>query len=180
MYVGGARDNRSRLLRRVLMRRCLLMLVLLFRHISEAVLERFPTIDHLVQFGEVFHKSCRQQQQQQERKTRANKLLSRMNWVKRERSMLSARWLSNICFVAIFAGVMSQSEKKHYESIQADISLFWVPGAWYVMTYLLFNSHKATVLSILLLICCSFPHLQVCLGIARCCGWRACQRLGRN
>lgn len=51
MYVGRSNDQSAKQLRYVLNRRCLLMLVLLFRHISETVRERFPTYQDLVQYG---------------------------------------------------------------------------------------------------------------------------------
>ena len=53
-YGSGPRagQENARVLRRVLMRRCLLMLVLLFRHISESVHDRFPELDDLVQYGQ--------------------------------------------------------------------------------------------------------------------------------
>lgn len=56
LYCTGSDDSaesreNAKLLRRVLMRRCLLMLVLLFRHISESVHNRFPELQDLVDFG---------------------------------------------------------------------------------------------------------------------------------
>ncbi len=50
MYIPG-NDDRSRVLRRVLVRRALLMLTLLLRSISRAVRRRFPTLQDLVKNG---------------------------------------------------------------------------------------------------------------------------------
>lgn len=50
MYVPG-KDERSRIIRRVLLRRALLMLTLLLRSISRAVRRRFPTLQDLVKNG---------------------------------------------------------------------------------------------------------------------------------
>lgn len=44
-------DERSKVLRRVLVRRALLMLTLLLRSISRAVRRRFPTLQDLVKNG---------------------------------------------------------------------------------------------------------------------------------
>lgn len=60
LYCTGSDDSvesreNAKLLRRVLMRRCLLMLVLLFRHISESVHNRFPELQDLVDFGIKLH-----------------------------------------------------------------------------------------------------------------------------
>lgn len=53
MYIGRPKDEKGKRLRRVLMRRSLLMLVLLFRHISDSVRHRFLTYQHLVEFGRI-------------------------------------------------------------------------------------------------------------------------------
>lgn len=51
MYIGRPKDEEGKRLRAVLMRRSLLMLVLIFRHISDAVRQRFPTFQDVVEFG---------------------------------------------------------------------------------------------------------------------------------
>ena len=50
MYIPGE-DERSKLLRRVLVRRAMLMLTLLLRSISKNVRNRYPTLQDLVKNG---------------------------------------------------------------------------------------------------------------------------------
>ena len=50
MYIPG-KDENAKLVKHVLMRRCLLMLVLLLRTISIAVENRFKTMQDLVNIG---------------------------------------------------------------------------------------------------------------------------------
>jgi hypothetical protein len=50
MYIPGS-DERSRAIRRLLVRRALLMMTLLLRSISRAVRRRFPTLQDLVKNG---------------------------------------------------------------------------------------------------------------------------------
>ena len=52
-YVPGF-DDESRMLRRSLMRWMNLALILVLRSISSAVKQRFPTLDHVVEAGEVY------------------------------------------------------------------------------------------------------------------------------
>ena len=52
MYIPGE-DERSKLLKRVLVRRAMLMLTLLLRSISKNVRKRYPTLQDLVKNGTV-------------------------------------------------------------------------------------------------------------------------------
>ena len=54
MYIPG-KDENTKLVKQVLMRRCLLMLVLLLRSVSIAVETRFKTIQDVVDLGTIFY-----------------------------------------------------------------------------------------------------------------------------
>ena len=103
MYIPG-NDERSRLLRRVLVRRVLLMLTLLLRSISRSVRRRFPTLQDLVKQG--FLKML-------------SGLFYRVNVVK-----------FLFCYL-LFLGVMTRTEKQCYESISPVVNLYWVPSTWF-------------------------------------------------
>lgn len=57
LYITG-NDEYSRMLRRALMRYLNLSLILVLRSISSAVKRRFPTLDHVVDSGNMLLRMC--------------------------------------------------------------------------------------------------------------------------
>ena len=101
MYIPGE-DERSKLLRRVLVRRAMLMLTLLLRSISKNVRNRYPTLQDLVKNGILF--SC----------------------------LNTSFFFKSMTNILNCLGIMTKTEKACYESITPVVNLFWVPANWFV------------------------------------------------
>ena len=94
-------DEESRLLRSTLCGICNLMAVLLFRSISDSVKNRFKTLQDVVDAG--YYKSIH--------------ILTKLMIIRLE---LIQR-----------TGFMTKEEKEIFESVKADINMFWLPALWF-------------------------------------------------
>lgn len=104
LYVPG-NDERTRVMRRSLMRYLNLTLVLILRSISSAVKKRFPSIDHLVDLGMVVH-----------------------NYV------ITISWVRDVKFNDLSsAGFMTQAEKQLFLSVpNNEFNTYWIPCTWFI------------------------------------------------
>lgn len=105
-HVRGA-DEASRLTRRTLMRYANLSGVLIYRSVSTAVYKRFPTMEHLVQAGTIWHED----------------LTVVFPGPPEEVSVFSCCALS---------GLMTSEELRHLEDLPSPHNKFWVPCMWFV------------------------------------------------
>ena len=112
MYIPG-NDEKSKLVRRALMRRCMSMFILLLRSVSTAINRRFHDLNELVQFGTF---------------SICVKILIR----KIKDNELMIFFFVSFFFAILRIGVMTKSELQYFEAIHSDVHLFWVPGSWFV------------------------------------------------